>query len=88
MDMLFVKGRRRNLVSVGWENYILQVEFQGRRRYQFGGVPREVYEKLLRSPYPDSLFQKIVRGKYVSEKVYMPPVAKPLPQHDMMDLPF
>lgn len=89
MDMLYVKGRRQNLVSVGWENFILQVEFRGGRRYQFGGVPQEVKDKLLRSPYPDHLFQQIVRGKYVSERVDTPP-AKPAPQCavDYENLPF
>lgn len=88
MDMIFVKGRRRNLISVGWQDHMLQVEFQGGRRYQHGGVPREVKDKLLRSPYPDKLFQQIVRGKYVSERVYMPPVAKPMPEIDYGELPF
>lgn len=88
MDMIFVRGRRKNLVSVGWENLVLQVEFQGGRRYQFGGVPREVFEKLRNSPFPDSLFQKIVRGKYPSERVHMPPVAKPQPAIDYGELPF
>lgn len=88
MDMIYVRGRRKNLVSVGWQNHILQCEFTGGRRYQFGGVPKEVFDKLRNNPFPDSLFQKIVRGKYVSERVYMPPVAKPQPQLDFGELPF
>lgn len=89
MDMIFVKGRRKNLVSVGWENHVLQCEFLGGRRYQFGGVPEEVKDKLLRSPYPDHLFNQIVRGKYVSERLgYLPPVAKPFPEIDLDLLPF
>lgn len=86
--MIFVRGRRANLVSVGWQDHVLQCEFKGGRRYQFGGVPVEVFDKLLRSPYPDNLFRHIVKGKYVSKRVDTPPVAKPLPEFDMQDLPF
>lgn len=89
--MLFVKGRRKNVVSVGWENHILQVEFSGGRRYQYGGVPEEVKNKLLRSPYPDNLFRQIVIGKFVGKRVDRadtPPVAKH-PQFNFdTDIPF
>jgi len=89
MDMIFVRGRRRNLVSVGWENHVLQVEFHGGRRYQFGGVEEEVKNKLLRSPYPDNLFQQIVRGKYASQRVdNLPPTGKSFPDIDLDELPF
>lgn len=87
MDMIYVRGRRANLVSVGWENFILQCEFKGGRRYQFGGVPSEVKDKLLRSPYPDNLFNQIVKGKYVSERVEAGPY-KPTRKYDMDSLPF
>lgn len=89
MDMLYVKGARKNLVSVGWENGTLQCEFKGGRRYHFGGVPQEVKDKLLRSPYPDHLFQQIVRGKYVSKRVDTPP-SKPITPYpiDYDTLPF
>lgn len=87
MDMKFVKGGRRNLVSVGWENYVLQVEFKDGRRYQYGGVPLEVTEKLLRVPYPDNLFRQIVVGKFVSKRVDEMPRAKQ-PAIDMDSLPF
>jgi hypothetical protein len=84
MDMLFVKGRRKNLVSVGWQDNTLQCEFQGKRRYVYGGVPREVFEKLLRSPYPDNLFRQIVLNKYPYEQV-----DKPAPQPvEQSDFPF
>lgn len=99
--MYFVKGGRRNLVSVGWQDHVLQVEFKDGRRYQFGGVPLEVKEKLLRVPYPDKLFHQLVKGKYVSKSVSpldfvqsagrgkrLPPLAKPLPDFDMDKLPF
>jgi hypothetical protein len=76
------------LISIGWENYVLQCEFKGGRRYQFGGVDKEVHDKILRNPFPDSMFQKLVRGKYVSKRIDTPPVAKPMPEVDMSDLPF
>ena len=87
MDMKFVKGGRRNLVSVGWENYVLQVEFKDGRRYQYGGVPVEVKDKLLRVPYPDNLFRQIVVGKFVCKRVDEMPRAKQ-PAINMDTLPF
>lgn len=88
MDMKFVKGARRNLVSVGWQDHVLQVEFKGGRRYQYGGVPEEVKDKLLRVPYPDNLLRQIVVGKYVCKRVDTLPVAKPQPSFNMDELPF
>ena len=88
MDMLFVRGGRRNLVSVGWQDHVLEVMFKDGRRYQYGGVPLEVKEKLLRVPYPDNLFRQIVVGKYVSKRVDTLPVAKPQPTFNMDTLPF
>lgn len=89
MNLTPVKGRRKNLQSVGWENFFLEVEFRGGTRYQFGGVPEEVKDKLLRSPFPDALFTKIVKGKYPSKRLFMPP-SKPLPavEIDYDNLPF
>lgn len=87
MDMRFVKGRRANLQSVGWQDHILQVEFKGGRVYRFGGVERSVYETLLRVPFPDKYFSTAIRGKYVSERVDTPP-SKKLPEMDMDLLPF
>ena len=91
MDMLFVKGRRRNLVSVGWQDHVLQCEFYrkgGNSRYQYGGVPKEVFEKLLRVPFPDNLLRQLVIGKFVCKRVDTPPVAKPQPEVDYGELPF
>lgn len=88
--MIFVKGARRNLVSVGWENHFLRVHFAHGQTYQYGGVPQEVKDKLLRVPYPDKLFSQLVRGKYVSERVDKLPPSKPSPKpsFDPYELPF
>lgn len=79
MKMKFVRGRRERMVSVGWQDHIMLIEFKGGKRYQYGGVPEEVAEKLLSVPFPDHLFNQIVRGKYVSEQVAGAP-AKPKTQ--------
>jgi hypothetical protein len=72
---------------VGWLDHVLQVEFRSGQRFQYGGVSKEVCEKLLRVPYPDKLFSQIVRGKYVSKRVDEMPRAKQ-PAIDMDSLPF
>ena len=89
MEMTFVKGRRKNLVKVGWENFTLQVEFRGGRRYLFGGVPEEVKDKLLRSPFPDNLWSQLkAKNHWVSERLFTPP-SKPVPPPSFdLELPF
>lgn len=90
MNMTPVKGRRKNLQSVGWENHVLQVVFAGGRSYQFGGVPEDVKDKLLRVPFPDKLFTQLVKGKYVSRRIDALPPSKPVPPStcDLDNLPF
>lgn len=92
MEMTAVKGRRTNLIKVGWENFFLQVEFKDGRRYQYGGVPSEVKDKLARVPYPDKLFSQLVRGKYVSERIDNLPSSGVAdwtgPMFDFDELPF
>jgi hypothetical protein len=88
MDMKFVKGRRERMVSVGWQDFVLEVLYKSGARYQFGGVPKDVCDKLLRVPFPDSLFQKIVRGKYVGKRIDTSPAAKQQPQIEYGNLPF
>lgn len=82
MDMLFVRGNRKNLVSVGWEGGVLQVEFQGGRRYRYL-APEEVKDKLLRVPYPDRLWS-LLQKKHHFERVDAP--VSPIDDFDM--LPF
>lgn len=83
MDMKFVRGRRERMVSVGWQDNVMVIEFKGGKRYAYGGVPKEVADKLLRVPFPDSLFSKIVKGKYVGQKVDDVPAAKPQPEPEL-----
>jgi hypothetical protein len=79
MNMKFVRGRRERMVSVGWESHVMVIQFKN-GRYQYGGVPQEVADKLTRTIYPDHLFNQIVRGKYVSERLDAPSRPKPQPE--------
>lgn len=90
MQTNLVRGRRANLQRVGWELGTLECEFKGGRRYHYGGVPEVVKDKLARSPFPDSLFQKIVRGKFVSQRIDNLPPSRPYPLLQFTDeeLPF
>jgi hypothetical protein len=78
------------MVAIGWQDYVLQVEYKGGARYQYGGVPKEVHDKILRVPYPDSLWNQLrAKGMYVGKRVDAPPVAKPQPTTiDIGNLPF
>lgn len=88
MDMIYVHGRRKNLVSVGWQDGTLQVEFQGGRRYRYL-APEVVKDKLLRSPYPDHLWSMLMK-KHHFERVDDLPPSNPVPlwRGDLDDLPF
>ena len=58
--------RAKNLDRIGFNAGYLFVIFRGRlEHYLFGpAIPRESFDKLLRSIYPDKLFSQIIRGKY------------------------
>jgi|GEM_PF-2440437 len=58
----------KNLIGVGWKSGQLAVVFaseDGARRYESvrHDIPKEIAQKLLNSPYPDALYQKIVKKK-------------------------
>jgi hypothetical protein len=62
----------RNLTAVGWRDGTLRCVFERERNnisiYTYAGVPKEEYEKLLRSPYPDRLHSTNIKGKYACTK--------------------
>lgn len=63
--------RGRNLHLIGWTSGYLLVQFRGRsQQYIFGpAIPEEEKDKLLRSPYPDRLFQANIKGNYRCHKI-------------------
>lgn len=63
--------RGRNLDLIGWNNGYMLVQFRGRStQYVFGpGIPQDEHAKLLRSPFPDRLFQTNIKSKYQCAKM-------------------
>ena len=63
------KGRR--LRSVGWAHGYLVVRFWGSEAtYIYGpNAPEAERDKLLRTPYPDSLYTRTIKEKYQHCKV-------------------
>jgi len=63
-DMQVVR-KGRNIHRIGWNGGYLLVEFRGNTQQWLYGpnLPREEYDKLLRVPYPDKLFQTNVKSK-------------------------
>jgi hypothetical protein len=61
----------KNLHLIGWNAGYLLVQFRGKPdRWIYGpDIPQERFEQLLRVPYPDSLFSKVIRGKFKSHKI-------------------
>lgn len=77
--MQFYAVRGKNLRRIGYEAGTLRACF-AQSIYDYNGVPAEVRDKLIRSPFPDKLFAQIVKGKYPGTKIIGPePKAKPAP---------
>ena len=58
-----------NIVSVGWDRGILEVEFKGGSVYQYSNVPKEVYYELLNSESVGKTLNITVKGRYEYEKL-------------------
>ncbi len=53
-----------NIVSVGWNNGTLEIEFIKGKLYQYMGVPKEVYTNMLRAESVGKYFHANIRSKY------------------------
>jgi len=62
MDREFVSSS--NLVSVGWENQTLEIEFKSGAVYVYHGVPEELYQELMASPSKGSFFAANIKKTY------------------------
>jgi len=58
-----------NLRSVGWENNILEIEFNSGSVYQYYNVPIYVYEALIDAPSKGKYFNENIKWEYSYEKV-------------------
>jgi len=63
--------KARNLAELSWADGYLLVRFQLRGDlYVYGpNIPQVEFDKLMRSPFPDSLFQKTIKAKFKCYKV-------------------
>jgi hypothetical protein len=84
MLMQLVKGRRSNVVSVGWENGILHVNLRSGLRI-FEDVPKIIKYKLVGTPYPDLTWPQMIK-KYHLYDHEITPQAKP--DIDFTSIPF
>jgi hypothetical protein len=62
------------LLSVGYENNVLELEFKPEHPYaknvhQYLGVPMDLYKMLLISPSKGRFYHQFIAGKYTSSKV-------------------
>lgn len=58
-----------NLVSVGWERNILEIEFQSGAVYQYFGAPERVYYALLQAKSVGKYFEEHIRNGYPYQRV-------------------
>ena len=54
------------------QSAVLELQFRNGAVYQYGLVPRSVYQDLLRSPSKGGYFNQNIRGKYPYQRVQKP----------------
>ena len=63
--------KAKNLDLIGWTGGYVLVQFKGRpARYVFGpDIAESQFERILRNPYPDRLFQLIIKNQFKCHKI-------------------
>jgi hypothetical protein len=63
--------KAKNLAFVGWHEGYMLVRFRtnGDRWIYGPNIPQERLYQLLKNPFPDSLFQKVIKSKFKAYKV-------------------
>ncbi len=69
MELVAVTSRAIRAIGHDADARTLFVEFSSGRTYSYAGVPREVYEWLLRAPGKGGLFNRLIRDKYEEHEV-------------------
>ena len=54
----------RSIISAGWEDGTLEIEFNNGKVYQAFDVPQEVYTALIYSPSPGRYFNAMIEPNY------------------------
>jgi hypothetical protein len=57
------------VISVGYEDGTLEMEFLGGRVYQYADVPQSVYDNMMASPSVGAFFHKEIKGVYAATKM-------------------
>ncbi|KAA6406021.1 KTSC domain-containing protein [Candidatus Tokpelaia sp.] len=58
-----------HIVSIGYENGILEVKFKDARIYQYRGVPEHVYRELMLASSKGAYLNKCIKGTYPSSEI-------------------
>jgi KTSC domain len=69
MELVPVESKAIRAIGYDHEQQTLYIEFCAGRTYSYAGVPREVYEWLLRAPGKGGLFNRLIRDKYREKDV-------------------
>ena len=67
--MIRVPVTSSNLVSLGWEDGVLEVEFRRGIVYRYEGVPEAVYRSLLFAESPGKEFEREVKREFDGVRV-------------------
>jgi hypothetical protein len=61
--------RSSNIRSIGYENGILEVEFNESRVYQYSGVPENLYKELMSANSQGKFLNEYIKGSYHYKQV-------------------
>lgn len=53
-----------SVLSIGYSEPVLEVEFEGGRVYRYAGVPSTVYEDLMHAPSKGRFLNAAIKGRY------------------------
>jgi hypothetical protein len=53
------------MTQIEWDNGILSIWFKGRGRYDYPGVPEQVYRAFLAAPSKGRFYNEHIKDKYV-----------------------
>lgn len=69
MKKIKVESSNINYVSYDEKFELLIIEFYNDSVYAYAGVPKEIYEKLMKSESVGKTFHSLIRDKYLTERM-------------------
>ncbi len=70
IEMDYVEGKTLSTVGYDEEAQVLAIEFARGPVHVYNGVPKDVYDELLKASSPDVYFDEKIRNSYKNRRVW------------------